>query len=471
MNGRAVLTAFLVCLSFNFSDPRLGEKTKVNVGAAVQEETQTQSPEINFRLENGLQVYFLPTSRYVLGSVVLGLKAGSNFEAEESNGLAHLLEHCLLFRQNYPSGESRWQKFNQLGLYLNAHTELETMLFETCFPPELLEPALNLLGQVVFDFQLSEKDLEKEKQVVLKELRGIARDPQKTGLAAIYSLAFPSTSYGRPVFGQEAVIKSLPLSSLHNYHHRLFQADNASLVIIGPFEAENIKKMVSSIFSSLPRNSANEIKGIYTQPTEKISLLKESRQAELTMDITETYLMAGLLAPAYNDPEQPLMDVLVEILGYGINPLLYSAFSGRPDLVTSLKINYLLQAKAGLLVITVVTTKEKVFLVKRLLQDLFNHLSEFNYSSEDYPPGQQTGIIDFLTGAQNRIRLLAEASQENPLNLAMSLSRHLLLASDLNRIDYLQTVEKIRSSDLRKLAHRYFGQGKPVWVIINPEGK
>jgi len=182
-------------------------------------------------------------------------------------------------------------------------------------------------------------------------------------------------------------------------------------------------------------------------------------------------LMAGLLAPAYNDPEQPLMDVLVEILGYGINPLLYSAFSGRPDLVTSLKINYLLQAKAGLLVITVVTTKEKVFLVKRLLQDLFNHLSEFNYSSEDYPPGQQTGIIDFLTGAQNRIRLLAEASQENPLNLAMSLSRHLLLASDLNRIDYLQTVEKIRSSDLRKLAHRYFGQGKPVWVIINPEGK
>lgn len=470
MKGQPVLKLLLVFILLKFFC--LTSRTAVwRSPLDFQIEPGSQTSELNFRLENGLRVYFLPTSRYQLTSVVLAVNAGSSLEPEGLNGLAHLLEHCLLFRQVSSGGELLWPKFRELGLYLNAHTELEAMFFEINLPPDLLPEALSLLSELVLDFRISEEELEKEKQVVLKEIKSLARDPQRVGLAAVYSLAFPDSSYGRPVFGLEEDLKQVTPGQLKDFHARYFRPSNASLVIIGPYEAGKIKDMVRSNFSIWPDSNSFESTSLPPNSPAKINFNKESRQVELQMSLTETYLMAGFLAPGYSDQEQPLLDVLVEILGYGVNPLLYSAFYGHPELVSSTKINYFMHRQAGLLVITITTKKEKVSQVKRLLQEFFARLPEYQFSPSDYLPGQQVFIIDFLQGAKNRIRLLAEKALENPLNLAMALSRHLLFSPEFTSKNYLQTVEKIKSSGLRKLAYRYFGQGKPVWVVINPEEK
>lgn len=430
-----------------------------------------QSEEMNFQLENGLRVYLLQTSRYNLSSVVLAIKAGASSENEAESGLSHLMEHCLLFRQNDSSSGDSWQKARDLGLYINAHTDLETIFFEISLPSELLEEALSFLSNLIFDFKVTEEALEKEKLVILKELSDIARDPQKVGLSSLYSLAFPFSSYRNPVFGRKETIKKIRLEQLKNFHDRYFRPKNASLVIIGPYTPKQTRELVFKTFSDFPAGSQPDNYQHDIQLQGKIDLIKESRQSELTMHTSETYLMAGLLAPGYSSPDRPLMDVLVEILGYGINPLLYSPFYGNPDLISSLKINYFAHSEAGFLVILVITKKENVLKVKRLLENLFIRIPELNFSLDDYLPSQQFQMIDFMKGAKNRIKLLAEKNLENPVNMGISLSRHLLLSTESSRKDYLQTIEAVKSSDLRKLARRYFVQGKPVWIVINPGEK
>ncbi|MBC7364412.1 MAG: insulinase family protein, partial [Candidatus Aminicenantes bacterium] len=331
--------------------------------------SQNQAYEYYWQLENGLKVYFWQTSRYALSTAVLAVKAGSCLESAETSGLTHLLEHSLLFRQKPTNEKSLWQKFKEHGLYLNAHTELESIFFETLFPAELLGTVLNLLSQVVFDFKISEEDLEKEKEVVLKELKEIARDPIKVGMSTIYSLAFPATPYGQPVFGRPEAVKAVSLSALKAHHDRYFKPGQAALVIIGPLDLEKVQKTVKEIFSSLPGNFSDNTALVPSLDSEQSVLVKESRQTELTMNISETYLMAGFLAPAYKTPEHPLMDVLVEILGYGVHPLLYSVFSGYPDLVSSVRVNYFAHSQAGLLLITTITKKEKASIVKRLMRN------------------------------------------------------------------------------------------------------
>jgi predicted Zn-dependent peptidase len=92
-----------------------------------------------------------------------------------------------------------------------------------------------------------------------------------------------------------------------------------------------------------------------------------------------------------------------------------------------------------------------------------------NYSLEDYLPGQQLMSIDFLLGGKNRIAWLSEKLLENPISLAMALAKHLLLVNENQTKNYLASIRSLTSSDLRKIAYRFFNKGKPVWVVIKPE--
>lgn len=422
--------------------------------------------ETIFSLDNGLKVYFLPDYNTTLSAVVLAVKAGVAEETPETNGYLHLLEHCLLFRQNHLTRDNYLlQLIKENGLYYNAHTEQDLMFFEICLPVKNLEIALNLLRKVVFDFDLTEEGLEKEKKIVLQELKEIERNPQKIGLAKIYEMALSESGYGLPVFGQEQVIRDATLTRLRDFHARLFSPQNSALVIVGSFDSSRLREEVEKYFSDLKPGNI-----LTTRTASPTKLLTSSSQVELTMKIAECYLLAGLVGPGYNHPDQIGLDLLVAILGRGLNPLLFSAFAGYPDLVSSASVHYLCHERAGLIFFSFNTKEDKVTTVRRLVQNFFLRLSEINYSPEDYLPGE-IFTIDFLQAGKNQVRWLSEKALEQPLDLAMAMAKHLLLADKLQAGNYLDSIVSYKSSDLRKIARQYFSKGKPVWVVIKPEKK
>jgi len=418
-----------------------------------------------FSLENGLQVYLLPNFQSSLSTLVLAVRAGVVEETPETNGYLHLLEHCLLFRQtNLIKDNLLLKTLHEYGMYYNAHTEQDLMFFEICLPGEFLELALGLLKEVVFNFEITEEDLEKEKNIVLRELAEIERDPQKVGLAKVYELVFPESGYRLPAFGNKKVIKEASFKNLREIYSRFFYPDNSALVIIGDFDPTIVRETVYQHLSGLKAGNSPRVKTSF-----KSRLLSSSQQVELTMNVSDAYLLAGLVGPGYDQPEQFGMDVLVEILGHGLNPLVYAAFAGYPELVSSVSLYYLSYARGGLILLTANTDEDKIATTRRLLQNFFLKLSELNYSPEDYLPGQQLMSIDFLLGGKNRIAWLSEKLLENPISLAMALAKHLLLVNENQTKNYLASIRSLTSSDLRKIAYRFFNKGKPVWVVIKPE--
>ncbi len=296
-----------------------------------------------FSLENGLKVCLFPYSRPQLATVVLGVKVGVADEAPETNGHLHLLEHCLLFRQSHlVENEHLYQTIKEFGLYYNGHTEQDLMLFEICLPLEVLLSGLDLLKQVVFSFNITEEALEKEKKVLLKELLDVHRDPQKVGLAKAYELAFPNTGYALPVYGQEEVIRKANLSQLQGWHQKYFSPDNSALVVVGKFSPKDLEESLKQIFSDLKPGG----KKVSRVPPGHKSL-NPSQLVELKMNVADTYLMAALAGPEYNNPDRIGLDLLSEMLGYGLYPLLYSAFAGQTDLVSSINLHYLSHDRAG----------------------------------------------------------------------------------------------------------------------------
>ncbi|HEK85632.1 MAG: M16 family metallopeptidase [Candidatus Saccharicenans sp.] len=418
-------------------------------------------------MSNGLKVYLLSGYPYPLTTVVLAVKAGIEAENSETNGWRHLLEHCLLFRQSRLIEKNQlFSTIKKTGLYYNAHTDQDLMTFEFCLPKEYLEEALGRLKEIVFNFDFTEEALENEKKIISLEIKEIERNPEKLGLSLIYKLIFGDSNYGLPVYGQEKVIQQATLKDLEKIHQQYFWPNNSALVVIGDFSLEKIKPVITSLYSDL---SPGQIQTVAPFPSPKLS--NQDSLLELTMKIPETYLLAGLPGPPYNLPEAINLELLIEILGGGMNPLLYGALAGYPDLVTSMRLHYLSHERAGLIYLSAITTEKNISTLKRLLQSFFASLPEINYSPEDYPPGQQYLIMDFLQGGKNRIKWLSEKLTENPIALGMALSKHLLLAAESGQQNYLKQVESLNSSDLRKVARRYFKQARPVWVIIKPEKK
>ncbi len=428
---------------------------------------QDRRAETEFSLDNGLKVYLLPYSWSPLVTIVLAVKAGTADETPETSGLLHLLEHCLLFRQSHLTTDNRlFRIINQHGLYYNARTEQDMMLFEISLPGDYLEQGLTLLKEITFSFNLTEEALEMEKSVLLKELAENARQPEKVGLAKVYELAFPGTGYALPVFGKEEVISRAALSDLKDLHQKFFRPDNAALVVVGDIEPERIEENLRPIFSDLKGNGRQA-----RRPALSWKYPDSGPLVELRMKVSDTYVMAGLPAPEYNSPDRLPMDLLSELAGQGLSPLVYQAFAGQPDLISSARFHYISHEQAGLLFISVTCLEDRVPTVKRLLQNFLPRLAEMNYSRDDYLPDQRFLVLDFLQGGKNRFQWLSEKMMESPALLALSLAKHLLLRSSREQKNYLETISGLDSSDLRKVARRYLSRARPVWVVIKPEKK
>lgn len=338
------------------------------------------------------------------------------------------------------------------------------MFFELSLPGEHLLKGLELLKEVVFSFNLTEEALEKEKIVLLKELAEISRQPEKVGLARIYELAFPGSSYGLPVYGQEEVIKQASLADLKAWHQNHFCPDRAALVVVGQFDQSLFRAEIKKLFSDLPPGPEPVRHSISS-----LNSLKAGAMLEIKMKVSDTYLLAGLAAPDYNHPDRLPMDMLSEIVGRGLNPLIYQAFAGHSDLITSARFHYLSHEQAGLIFISLTTRADKVSIARRLLQNFLPRLAEINYSKKDYLPDQQWLVFDFLRGGQNRFEWLSEKMMENPLLLGLSLGKHLLIGESSRSQNYLESIKALDSSDLRKVARRYLARSRMVWVVISPE--
>ena len=93
----------------------------------------------------------------------------------------------------------------------------------------------------------------------------------------------------------------------------------------------------------------------------------------------------------------------------------------------------------------------------------------WTYSKDDFLGEDRFYVFDFLESSKNQIRFALHHSQEKGLSVAASLARFMLLNEDQKRGKYLEVINKINSSDLRKIAAKYLSQGKYVSVAILPK--
>jgi zinc protease len=416
-------------------------------------------------LDNGLRVAFQEKSGPPLAAVVLAVAIGARDGEDAAGGQVHLLEHLLLFGSSSrrPLAE-KTAAIRRLGAQFNAHTDHDLMTFEIVLPLNELDSGLQILKETVFENRFSEAELQQEKRIIGSEIAQILEDPWRLGPTLVLQELFAGHPYARSLSGTPAAVSAVSGETIRALYRRHFAVGACAMVVAGPIDSQQVEAQIRTIFAALPGSKP---------PQRSLSIpppFAQNRELELRLDIEQSHLFFAFRAPAYSHPDCQAQDVLNQILGRGLNPMLNSIFRNGRRVVDGFDLKYFALAQSGALVIHFITAPANVHYLKDQLIKRLSRLNAFLFSRDDFPGKYQFAASDFLESARNQLRWSGEEFKESGLNMASAIARYLLLHKEAAAGEPApKEIAAITASDLRQVAGRYLSGKKFVWLTISPK--
>jgi len=294
---------------------------------AALDHTPLKVPNIayeKYTLPNGLEVILSEDHRLPLVAVNLWYHVGPVKERAGRTGFAHLFEH-MMFEGSKNVGEKAHFKYLEAAgvSELNGTTDFDrTNYFET-LPSNELDLALWLESDrmgFLLD-TLDAKKLQNQRDVVRNERRqSVEGEPYGLVNEALYHELFPPTHpYYPDVMGSHADVEAARLNDIRDFFQHFYTPNNCTLVIVGDFRKEDVKKLVEKYFGPIPRGPEVPKIDVTTPP---ITAQKRLTVAD-TVQLPKV-IVGWLTPPAYTPGDAP-GDVASHILGGGKTSRLYHA--------------------------------------------------------------------------------------------------------------------------------------------------
>jgi len=201
---------------------------------------------------NGLRVVVQPRP-FPLVSLTFWVEAGSVDERPGEHGAAHFLEHMLFKGTSRRGVGEAPAAIEALGGDLNAYTSLEsTVLFATVESDGWRE-GLDVIVDMARHSVIDPDETERERSVVLEEIRGAASDPEEALYEAVQAAAFPEHAYARPILGTAEEIRALPREALVRFCRREWSPHRTVISLVGDVDPEQAFAQVERVLGDWTR--------------------------------------------------------------------------------------------------------------------------------------------------------------------------------------------------------------------------
>jgi len=318
------------------------------------------SPTIQ-RLPNGLTIVAeqIPVEAVNLN---IWINIGSAVESDSINGMAHFLEH-MVFKgtQRLQSGEFEKQ-VEERGAVTNAATSQDyTHYYITTAPKDFAELA-PLQIDVVMNACIPEDGFERERHVVLEEIRRSQDNPRRRTFQHANELSFERLPYRRQVLGPAAVIEQLTAQQMRDFHAHWYRPQSITAVAVGNLPVEELIRIVEEGFESRSQGSENlEFRIENSKPKTQNSKLKTQNsklkapplptpsfspeppfETIVRREFTDSSLQQARLVmmwrvPGLHDlPQTYALDVLASVLGHGRTARLFQDLREKRGLLSSI---------------------------------------------------------------------------------------------------------------------------------------
>ena len=195
----------------------------------------------------------MPSVRSV--SIGVWLARGSRHEPQEQSGIAHFVEHMLFKGTSTRSAEDIAQTIDSIGGQMDAFTAKEYASYYIKVLDEHLPLAVDVLADIVRRPAFTAEDIEREKKVVLEEIKMVEDTPDDLVHELFTENFWVDHPLGRPILGSPETVDALTQDGLRRYFNGVYSAPNMIIAAVGNIEHEQVRTLVENFFGTVSNQS------------------------------------------------------------------------------------------------------------------------------------------------------------------------------------------------------------------------
>jgi len=309
-------------------------------------------------LDNGIRLVAerIPTVKSV--SLGIWVCVGSRDEDEIEAGISHFTEHMFFKGTAHRSAHDIALEMDALGGELNAFTTRETTTFYVKVLDEHLSKGIEIISDLFMHSSMARKDMEKEKQVVLEELKMVEDDPEDYIHDMHSRLVWDGNPLARPIVGSVKTIQGLSRNRMLDFIGVHYHPANIIVSAAGNFEFSNLLKLLNKSIGKLRRKVTENRR---MQPELKNGIIVKNKPIE------QVHLCLGTLGLPQNDKRRYALYALNSILGSSMSSRLFQEVREKRGLVYSIYSYLSSFTDSGLMNIYAGTSKESLMPVLELV--------------------------------------------------------------------------------------------------------
>jgi predicted Zn-dependent peptidase len=410
------------------------------------------------QLENGLRL----VQRKLIESEIihcgLMINAGSRDENALNNGIAHFIEHTVFKGTGKRKSHYLLTAIEKVGGELNAYTTREKTCFYVSCLKQYADRAVDILSDMTFNASFPEKEIEKEKKVIVDEIEMYEDSPDESIYDDFYALAFNGHALGFNILGTPETVRSFNREMIQGFRGPLHTAGATVLSIVGDLSVKQSTALAEKYLKDIPAGkpiaeriapfSANVGNGM---PYKAFELTKE-------MDFTQAHCMMGNIAYSKHDPRRFALSLVNNIIGgAGMSSRLNLAVREKHGLTYHISSNYSNYQDTGIFSVYFATDRKQVSRCRELIDRELKKMRTQKLSASQL--------------SQAKVQLLGQIAMidENPNIHMQSQARSLL---DYDRVysfrDFLRRVDEVTAEQMLEVANEIFDPSQWSTLIYDP---
>jgi predicted Zn-dependent peptidase len=265
-------------------------------------------------LPSGLKVVTDRMAHLETASLGVFIGAGSRHERREEHGLAHLLEHMAFKGTRRRSARDIAEEIEMAGGDLNAATSTEHSAYYAHVLAGDVPLALDILADILTESTFDNAELEREKGVILQEIRAVEDTPEDSVFEMLNTAAFPDQPIGRPILGTAEQVVGFGRDAISTYLDTYYRAGATVVAAAGAIEHAAICDEVARRFAHLPPD------GIAMEPVPARYCGGERR---LKRRLEQVHIAIGFESIPYTHEDYYAMQVFTNAVGGGMSSRLF----------------------------------------------------------------------------------------------------------------------------------------------------
>lgn len=390
-----------------------------------------------FSLQNGIRGVFIPYSASDVVHFAFTVGAGTRDELPDEQGMAHYIEHCLFKGTKKRKAFHIISRLDAVGGELNAYTTKEETCIYASFDKRFTERAIELISDIVFHSVFPEKEIEREKTVIIDEIQSYQDSPAERIFDDFEETLFSGNPLGHNILGTEESVSGFSRKSVEKFMERNYIPEKMTLSISGNVTYEAVQKWMQKYFAV---NKRSKQSGTRIKPVVKKFNLTKS------YDTYQDHFVLGGKSYSLKSTRRPAFILLNNILGgNAMNSRLNIALRERNGFAYNVESSYSPYIDTGLFTIYFGTDHKNLERCERLVHKEIQHFREKKLSTRQ------------LHMAKTQLKGQLAVNEENRINVVLSYGKSLLVFDRVYSTQEIhERIDKITAESVQDVANELF---------------